>query len=147
MSNNWGSPVPMVSKRDAALKEWTEAKAALVTATTRERAARATLIEIASDIADPMATGTENVEFSTGKLKIVRALNYKFTTDNDGIDAVLDAIEKSMEGGNVIAERLVKWKGELSLSEYKLLSADNKARIDRILEATPATPSVEFKAR
>lgn len=147
MSNNWGSPVPMPSKRDAAVTEWLEAKKALDAAKARENAARMALIEIVSDIADPMATGTENVNVGTGTVKIVRKLNYTFTTDNDGIDTVLDAIEKSMEGGNIIAERLVKWKGELSLSEYKLLSPENRARIDRILEAKPATPSVEFKAR
>ena len=145
MSNNWGQPV--VSKRDAALNEWVAAKKALDEAKARENAARMALIATASDVADPMATGTENVPFGTGTLKIVRTLNYKFTTDNDGIDRVLDDIEKSMEGGNIIAERLVKWKGELSLSEYKLLSPENKARIDRIIEAKPATPSVEFKAR
>lgn len=145
MSNNWGQPV--VSKRDAALNEWVAAKKALDEAKARENAARMALIATASDVADPMATGTENVPFGAGTLKIVRTLNYKFTTDNDGIDTVLDAIEKSMEGGNIIAERLVKWKGELSLSEYKLLSPENRARIDRILEVRPATPSVEFKAR
>jgi hypothetical protein len=137
----------MPSKREAVINEWIAAKRALDDAKTREAAARLALIATVSDIADPMATGTENVDVGTGTIKIVRALNYKLTADNDGIDNVLDQIEKSMEGGNIIAERLVKWKGELSVSEYKLLSPENKARIDRILETKPAAPSVEFKAR
>jgi hypothetical protein len=145
MSTAWGNPI--ISKRETAINEWRAAKAALDAAKVRENDARAALIATVSDIADPMATGTENIDIGSGVVKIVRKLNYSFTTDNDGIDAVLDEIEKSMEGGNIIADRLVKWKGELSLSEYKLLTPENRARIDRILEAKPATPSVEFKAR
>ena len=78
-------------------------------------------------------------------MKITHKLNYTLGNANL-VDKALDLIEKSQEGGNVIAERLVSWKPELSVREYKLLSPQQKAYIDTVLTVKPGTPSVELEA-
>lgn len=150
MTNNWGNPVTATinahhNMRAAVLADWNNAKAELKKAQARENELRNQVIGLFSEkVNDATATGTENCEAPGGVVKIVRKMNYSFTADNDGIDTVLDKIEKSVEGGNIIAERLVKWKPELSLTEYKLLSPAHKKLIDGVLSSKPATPSVEF---
>lgn len=95
-----------------------------------------------------MASGVENVDTGMGKIKITHKLEYKFTgVPNDRIDTMLDAIEKSQEGGNVIAERLVIWKPELSVSEYKRLMPQQKALVDAILTIKPASKSIELDTK
>lgn len=151
---NWGSPLSPAAiaatnsnYRMQVLDTWQEAKKALDAAKAAEAAARNEVVKLFSEKAsDPMAEGTENIATGVGTVKFKHTLNYKLDTSNDGdkLDKVLDAIEKSMEGGNIIAERLVKWKPELSISEYRLLSPENKKRIDAVLTVTPGAKSVEI---
>lgn len=70
----------------------------------------------------------------------------------DQVDAVLTRIEGLGERGVLLADRLVKWKPELVVSEYELLAgSDNpddataKAWIDEILTVKPASPQVSFE--
>lgn len=138
-----------MTNRDELLTAWKEAKAALDRYKALESEHRKSVVETFSQDAKPGHSGTENVDVGWGyKLKIVHGLTYKLDNANDGekLDKVLDQIEKSMEGGNIIAERLVKWKPELSVSEYKLLSPANKALIDSVLTITDATPTVTLVA-
>ena len=102
------------------------------------------LVELFSDIKDPDYAGTENVETPIGQLKIVHKLSYSLG-NADLVEKALDRIEASQEGGNVIAERLVDWKPELSLSNYKLLTDRQKAMINEVLTIKPATKTLEFK--
>ena len=146
---DWGSPVTGAAATVANAKlqriaDWQEAKAALETAKANELALRNELVELFSDIKDPDHAGTENVETPIGQLKIVHKLSY--TLGNaDLVEKALDRIEASQEGGNVIAVRLVNWKPELSLSNYKLLDARQKAMINEVLTIKPATKTLEFK--
>lgn len=135
----------VTTNKDALLTQWKEASELLAKIKVTEAELRKQVVEAFSHEAAPGKSGTENIDVGWGhKLKIVHALNYKLDNANDceKLDKVLDTIEKSMEGGNIIAERLVKWKPELSVSEYKLLSPENKARIDSVLTITDATPFV-----
>lgn len=139
----------MTSNKDAILTAWKEAAATLATAKARESELRAQVLEVFSEEAAPGHSGTENVEVGWGyTLKIIHKLNYKLDSADDyaKVEKALDAIEKTQEGGNVIAERLVKWKGELSISEYKKLDSRQKALIDAVLTITDATPSIELVA-
>lgn len=101
----------------------------------------------------PQATvGTNTFDLGQGyELKGVRKLNYSLTNgDNQTADA-LDAIEKLGNEGAFIADRLVKWKPELSITEYKALDAANpthvkiKGLIDAVLTITDGSPELNVK--
>ena len=131
--------------RMAVLDAWIAAKRAFLDAQTKERELRAEVLALFSDrMNDSMASGVENVDTGIGKLKVTHKLEYKLDADNDKVDAMLDKIEKSQEGGNVIAERLVVWKPEISVREYKLLAPAQKAVVDTILTIKQASKSVEL---
>jgi len=139
--------VNVPTNKDALLADWKKAKAELDEIKAREALLRGMVVEVFSQENDPMKSGVENVDVGWGfKLKIEHKLNYKLDNANDceKLNSVLDRIEKSVIGGNIIAERLVKWSPELKLSEYKLLTAEQKALIDSVLTVTPATKSVEL---
>lgn len=88
--------------------------------------------------------GTNNHELPTGEtLSCVKKLNYKLDPDTTPI------AQQSIYGiiGPDLARRLVKWKPELSLSEYKKLPDNARAIIDKVLTITPATPSLELKEK
>ena len=130
--------------RMAVLDAHREAAAALAAAKVKEAELRAEVIKLFSErTGEALASGVENVETGLGTLKITHKLNY--TLGNaDAVDRALDAIEKSQEGGNVIAERLVKWSPELSVREYKLLTEKQKALIDAVLTIKPGAASIEI---
>jgi hypothetical protein len=108
---------------------------------------RRQLVEAFSTQAKPGHSGTENINVGWGYiLKVVHAIDYKLDTADDSakVTEALNKIEKSMEGGNIIADRLVKWKPELSVSEYKKLGPAQKALIDGVITVKDSTPSVEL---
>ena len=143
----WGATAAQTTLNNAKLQkiaDWNNAKVALELAKANELLLRNELVELFSDIKDPDYAGTENVETPIGQLKIVHKLSYSLG-NADLVEKALDRIEASQEGGNVIAERLVDWKPELSLSNYKLLTDRQKAMINEVLTIKPATKTLEFK--
>lgn len=95
------------------------------------------------------AAGTYNIELGQGyKLKCVRKDTYtpitkKTNPDDVTISEALQKIRGLGNEGAFIADRLVKWKPELSLTEYKQ-SPENIQKI--ILDAIvikPAMPTLE----
>lgn len=129
------------------LNAWNNAKRALGEATSVERALRAQVIEAFSTETSEMASGVENIDLGDGfDLKINHKLDYKLG-DRDSVNDALDAIAKSMNGGDIIASRLVKWKPEVSITEYKLLGPIQVGIINKVLTIKPATKSIEIKKR
>ena len=132
--------------RMAVLDAHRQSVATLKAAKEAEAQLRAEVISLFSErVNDANASGVENIDTGYGQLKITHKLNYTLGNANL-VDKALDLIEKSQEGGNIIAERLVSWKPELSVREYKLLSPQQKAYIDTVLTVKPGTPSVELEA-
>lgn len=132
------------------LEAWKTANDKARAAVMIERDLRLQVIEAFSTETNEMASGIENIDIGYGfDLKIQHKLDYKLDNANDceALDKALDAIETSMEGGKIIAERLVKWKPELSVSEYKLLGNEQRAMIDKVLTIKPASKSLEIKKR
>lgn len=125
---------------------WQEKKKAFELAQAEEREARAAMMEAWSDrMNDPMADGAESIDTGFGTLTITHKIDYKVTGAEDAVETALDKIEASQEGGNVIAERLVKFKPELSVREYKLLTEAQRKIVDAVLTIKPASKSVAFK--
>lgn len=152
MSNNdWGTAIAPAhvsqgNYRMTVLADWQKAKDVFDLAQANERKLRAEVISLFSEMAsNEMSSGMETVPTGVGKLKIEHKLDYKLDADTDKVDNALDQIEKSMEGGNIVAERLVKWKPEISVREYKLLDAKQKAIVDKVLTIKPASKSVKLE--
>ena len=135
--------------RDQLLVHWQEAKEALEKAKEAEMFLRKKVVDFAFD--PNKQSGTENVDLGNGyKLKAVKKLNYGFIKnaenklDKAAIDKALAKIEKDGAVGELIAERLVKWTPDLSLSEYKLLSDKHKAIIDSVIVTSDGSPTLEI---
>lgn len=98
------------------------------------------------------AEGTTNYDLGNGyTLKAVKKNNYRLAA-NDKVDDALAAIEKLGERGKFIAERIVRYKPDLSLTEYKNLDMANptdksvKDIVDSILTISDGMPSLEIVA-
>lgn len=131
--------------RDAKILEWQEATKELAAAKETEAALRKQVLAMCFDWDYDDREGTQNVELGNGyKLKAVFKLNRRLDNKDDKVDKILTKIEKSGPEGEFIAERLVKWKPELALSEYKNLPEKFKKLIDEVLTASPGTPGLEL---
>lgn len=138
----------------ATLVQWEEAKETLAFAKERELILRNEVVALFSD-AD-QKKGTENVLLDDGaKLKIVKKLSYNLKAELEEVENALDKIEALGPQYEIIASRLVKWKAELSVSEYnKLDDTEGGDKIKKIIdeviiikEATPTVELVEPKAK
>lgn len=89
--------------------------------------------------------GTENIELGDGyKLKAVFAMRASVNNKDDAADKMLTKLEKTGPEGKFIADRIVKWKPELSLTEYNQLDKKFKAIVDEVVTFTVATPALEL---
>ena len=136
------------ANRDAKILAWEESVKALAAAKEAEAALRKeVLAEAFAFNPEALREGTENFELGNGyKLKAVFKISRNLNNENDAVDKVLSKIEKAGAEGQFIAERLVKWKPELSVSEYKKLPEKFKKMIDEVVTSKEATPSLELVA-
>lgn len=129
-------------ERDTLIQNWLDAKSAAASAVELERNLRQAVMLAFYPEQQP-EKGTFNQELGNGyKLKFgfKQNISLNATLVND----VLSEIERSSEDGRFIAERLVKFKPELSLTEYNNLSDNHRRIIDRIVTTKPASPTIEF---
>ena len=134
------------ANRDAKIIAWEAAVKALAAAKDAEAALRKEVLAEAFAF-DPEALreGTENFELGNGyKLKAVFKISRNLNNENEAVDKVLSKIEKTGPEGAFIAERLVKWKPELSVSEYKKLPEKFKKLFDEVVTSKEAMPSLEL---
>lgn len=136
------------ANRDALILQWQEATKALAAAKEAESALRAEVLKNAFAFnPEALREGTENFELGAGyKLKAVFKINRSFVGGQEAVEKALQKIEKTGPEGEFIAERLVKWKPELSVSEYKKLPEKFKKMIDEVVTSKEATPSLELVA-
>ena len=136
------------ANRDAKILAWEAAVKALAAAKDAEAALRKEVLAEAFAF-DPEALreGTENFELGNGyKLKAVFKISRNLNNENEAVDKVLSKIEKTGPEGVFIAERLVKWKPELSVTEYKKLPEKFKKMFDEVVTSKEAIPSLELVA-
>lgn len=134
------------------LTTWQDARIAAKQATpiiVAERVARA---ELVAHVFSDAPVGTNNFALpEQWTLKYVRSLDYKL--DNTPVDPndpsgttrtelMLDKLAALGNDGQFIAERVVKWKPELSVSEYKKLTPEQRAIVDTVLTTSDASPEV-----
>ncbi|HEX2242996.1 MAG TPA: hypothetical protein VHK27_07055 [Gammaproteobacteria bacterium] len=143
-----------VTYRDYLLVEWNLAQERLAAAKEEEMTRRKAVVAFAFD--PNKKSGTERIALGNGyEAKAVKKLNYGFVKtpqgklDKAAVDAALTAIEQSHKHGAYIAENLVRWQPELSLTEYKKLDESEelkplKAIIDKVIVTTDGAPTLEI---
>lgn len=144
------SEAEYMAERDRLLVDWQNKKAALEVAKEEEMTARKLAVMF---MHDPSKSGTtENVELGGGyKATMKVPVRYGFVqnaegkTDKARIEKALSKIEKDGEAGELIAERLIKWTPELSLTEYKQLPDKYRKIIDDVIVTSEGTPTLEIK--
>lgn len=128
--------------RDRLIAEWESEKLQLDKHKTKELELRKRIVDFA--FSHEKVSGTERVSLGNGyEAKAVKYLNYSFTS----VIALRRAVEvliASGEEGRFIASRLIKWKAELIVNEYKLLSDEHRAIIDAVLVVKEGTPTLEI---
>lgn len=136
------------ASRDAKILAWQAAVEALAVAKDAEATLRRqVLAEAFAFEPEALREGTENFELGSGyKLKAVFKIARSLNNSDDAVDKALTRIEKTGAEGQFVAERLVKWKPELSVSEYKKLPDKLKKIIDEVVTSKEATPSLELIA-
>lgn len=150
----------MSDTRDAAIQKWRWLKAQQEAAVKAEREARDVLSALL--FPEPVK-GTQRYALGQGyNVKLVWDLDYKLGNPDavsDGakvpiVNQVVELEDSIAAVGNIgrqLAERLIIWKPELSVSEYKKLDptfveqAEIKALIDALLTTKPKAPQLSFE--
>lgn len=139
---------PVTKTKEQVLQEWLDASAALTKAKDIEMSLRKLAIEQFPELATK-DEGTVYAPLANDwKIKAVKKKNYNLAAS--GTDTALTAYEKSAgspeEYGRrqLETEKLVKWKPELSISEYRAASDELKAAIADVLTITDGAPSLEL---
>jgi hypothetical protein len=137
---------PFATKnRDQLITEWQQAVQTLAAAKQIEMALRNQVLKDEFDFSKEVERkGTENIELGNGyKLKAVFKMTPKMSSA-DEVDVALTKLESKIEGGKLLADRIVKWTPELSVSEYNKLPDAARKIIDAVVVFSPGTPSLEF---
>lgn len=136
--------------RDALLNAWRISKERVEQIKASEMELRLMVTAVFST--PEVRSGTERVELGNGyELKLVKSINYNVKSKHDGVSntvAVQNALAKLklLPHGDLIGERVIKTKFELSLTEYKQLTPEMKAIIDDVVETTDGAPKVDIIA-
>lgn len=134
--------ITLTPLQNAAMARWDAAKKAIIAANVaalmaEEMAARK---DAFAAIFPDVPKGTHYVDLPGGwRIKGVRKVDYKI--DADEVEAMLDALRGTGNEGVFIADRIVKFKPDLSVSEYEGLVSDTYRKIvDRVLTTKDASP-------
>jgi hypothetical protein len=146
--NPWDS-----MNEDALLLLWADKKAAIEKAKAEEMDLRKYIV---GREFPKKNEGTNRKELGGGyDLKAVVKYNYNLA-DNDTVEATLDKISKLGNAGSAIADRLVSWKPNFLLGEYRQLQEDKEkgsqfanealSIINEMLTITEGAPTLEIIA-
>jgi hypothetical protein len=143
------SPTDYIFYRDFLLTKWDNSKKALEIAKEDEMNLRKKAVHFAFD--PTKDKGTERIDLGNGwQAKAVKKINYGWLKDSDGkvnrdaIETALGKIEATGPAGELIADRLVKWTPDLSLTEYNQLPEEFKTIIDTVIVTDEGAPTLEI---
>ena len=131
-------------QRDALLGDWLNAKKSLDYWKAKEIELRS---EVTKEFFNPAEDeeGTRNVDLGNNyKLKGVFALSYKLIEKDELLEKAISRMEKLGEEAEYIIKRLIKWKPELSKTEYKNLPDKYVKILNSALEVKPSTPQISL---
>ena len=93
----------------------------------------------------PDAEGTQNFDLGNNyKLKAVFKQSYSLQNKDGQLDKAIARMEKLGDEAEYIIDRLIKWKPELSISEYKNLPNAYCKILESALTIKPSAPSLEL---
>lgn len=165
MNNNWASPAvtnwpnnPAPSNpwdamsNDQLLMEWGKKKQAIEDAKNEEMELRKYIVKREFPKANE---GMNTKELGAGyQLKAGIKYNYNLA-DNDTVESTLERLSNLGNAGSAIADRLVSWKPNFLLTEYRQLCEDKEKGskfavdalniISEMLTITEAAPTLEIK--
>lgn len=124
-------------------EEHTKIKARLKDLEAREMDMRKAFVIMATNPAQ--TSGTQRVTVGDTEYKTVKKENISFT-DLDELDAALDKIEALGEVEKHIANAMIKWSADLSLTEYKKAQETHPevvAIIDAVIVKKAGAPTLE----
>lgn len=136
-----------MNDRDKLVADWLVADQALQAAKDSEMSLRKQVLAAVFDFkgeADDRE-GTSTDDLGNG-YKLKGSFKQNRTLNAEKVESVLAKMEKSGAEGAFLAERVVKWKAELSITEYRNLPEKFKKMIDEIMTQKAGTPSLEFVA-
>jgi hypothetical protein len=155
------TPEEFIARRDKEIQTWLDAKPVLETAKSVESEARAA---VTKTLFPEARKGTQRYNLNGGyKIKLVYGLTYtlgdKDKVDHEGkkvsIESQIRAVEEKIAElgpeAELLVERLIKWKPELSGSEYEKLDSNSPVQlavrnlIDEVLTIKPASPQLTFE--
>ena len=146
-SNPWDA-----MNEDQLLMEWQKKKQAITTATAEEMELRKYIVK--REFPKPKE-GMNTKELGGGyELKSNIKYNYNLA-DNDTVEATLEKLSGMGAAGSAIADRLVSWKPNFLLTEYRQLCEDKEKGsqfamtalniIGDMLTIVEAAPTLEIK--
>lgn len=155
---NWPTSNPTPSNpwdaltNDQLLLLWEQKKKAIETAKEEEMELRKYIVKREF----PTANEGMNTKELGGGYQLKASVKYNYNlADNDTVEATLDKLSKLGNAGSAIADRLVSWKPNFLLTEYRQLQEDkekgsqfaNEALniISTMLTITEAAPTLEIK--
>ncbi len=149
----WPSSNPLdAMNEDQLLMLWQQKKLAIETAKVEELDLRKYIVKREFPKADE---GMNNKDLGSGyTLKAGIKYNYNLA-DNDTVEATLDKLSKLGNAGSAISDRLVSWKPNFLLTEYRQLQEEKEKGsqfavdalniINGMLTITEAAPTLEIK--
>lgn len=128
---------------------WRDAAAKLELAKLAEMTLRRAVFELKFPQAKE---GTQRCELGNGYF-IKAQFPYTYTLDKELTEGVQERIAKISPQAEVVADRLINWKPELSIKEYRLLQSPSltpeqkkiKAELDKVLTVKPGAPQLEIE--
>lgn len=116
-----------------------ELAALRVAAKEREDAAVAHRREIDAAIAEAigqLAEGTKSQDAGDYKVSVTYSLNRK--VDNERLQSTWGTLP-------LAAQNAIKWKSEISITEYRKLGDDDRKAIDAYITSKPAAPAINVE--
>lgn len=136
----WDAP----KTKEQLLQEWLDSSEALTAAKDREMALRKEVVEAFPFAAD-VKEGTQRIDLANGwQLKVVKKQNYNLKNKEGETDKALTEFEKVNPENAFIAERLVTWKPDLSIAEYRKLTPTQLKFFENVLTISDGAPSLEL---
>lgn len=119
------------------LKEWNEAKEQSKHWVEKESKLRD---QIVKEVFNPdRDEGTESIEIQNGWiLKSSKSLNYSLNNKDGEVSAICASLP------DTLSKQLVRWKPELSLSNYRKLDFHTQQMFQPVLTIKPAKPVLEL---
>lgn len=123
-------------------QEWYAIQAEVRALQARERELRDQIAREIFALPASVREGTHATEIGGVKLKLTMRQNYSLNKTE--LESALTAIERHGADGQLLAERLVKFKPELSVSEYKKAPDWARDLLSPALTIKPGMPTLEI---